>query len=76
MVLNPEREHLSPLNIVLNINFFLRKMDCSVKIIFYDEGSLIPKYILTIIKEILDNLVVKTESLPPKDCTGNIFTNF
>ena len=76
MVLNPERELLSPLNIVLHINFFFRKMNRSVKIIVYDEGSLIPKYILTIIKEILDNLVVKTESLPPKDCTGNIFTNF
>ena len=74
MVLNLERELLSPLNIVLHINFF-RKMNRSVKIIVYDEGSLIPKYILTIIKEILDNLVVKTESLPPKDCTGNIFTN-
>ncbi len=44
-------------------------MNRSVKIIVYDEGSLIPKYILTIIKEILDNLVVKTES-------GNILQIF
>jgi hypothetical protein len=47
-------------------------MDPLVKIIIIDEGSSIPKYLIKLIREILENLVIRTESLPPKDCTGKL----
>jgi hypothetical protein len=50
------------------INF--RKMNQPTNIIIIDQGSPIPNYLLSMIKELLKSLVVATETLAPNDCSG------
>lgn len=76
MELNQKNEHFLIQVIVYHTELISDKMDPLVKIIIIDEGSSIPKYLLKLIREILENLVIRTESLPPKDCTGILFVFF
>lgn len=45
-------------------------MNHPVKIIIIDQGSPIPRYLLSIITDLIDNIVISTDSLQATDCTG------
>jgi PII-like signaling protein len=51
---------------------FQKKMNHPTKIIIIDQGTPIPKYLLSMITEVINSLVVTTEALAPNDCSGKI----
>ena len=58
--------------LVLKIYDISEKMNHPTKILIIDQGTPIPKYLLSMITEVINSLVVTTEALAPNDCSGKI----
>lgn len=50
---------------------YFRNMNQPANIIIIDQGTPIPRYLLSMITELLKSLVVTTEALAPQDCSGS-----